>query len=295
MQDLTNVKELTIDVLTEKVVEMVQELQRRVNGESAATSTESAEEIIEHEGLKLKRVDRVAREGDYFKVVGYTDGCFIGGEIYGPVNNKVMAPDHYGDYFDVYEKTFNRIPSIVEVFEVIDVQAEKLSFPEVELTANQKRAKLIEQAKKYVEEQKQVGPLDCYTFNGKLVEVGFHRKNNCVTCVVNDLKDGYTVNVGRADCMEGDVFNLYIGQAIALAKALDIVEKLPQEFLKAVQPLEIETGMIVIYTDERIVEVVKDEDGVTIDTDTQTYLSTAKEFKGDLRITDDTNAKYEVD
>lgn len=292
MHDLINVKELTTDVLTEKVVEMVQELQRRVNGGVVSTSTETVEEttatvgeteIIEHEGLKLKRVNRIAKPGDYIRPT-ISVGGLKSGEIYGPVKQDDIVDELVADGRLIYWR--ERTPSTVEVFEVVDVQAEKLPFPEVELTANQKRAKLIEQAKKFVEEQKYLS-YNFYIFENNSVIPYFYSKNNRVTCVLNGTDTGKAYSVGRADCSEGDVFNEHIGKAIALARALEI--DVPGEFLNAVQPTDAVVGMNVElrggvkpYTDA----VVNENRHLRHDIENvHSHL---------IKIIDDTNAQYEV-
>ena len=284
-------EQLTKNERLDKVVEMIDALRSEVVGiknDLASTSTETVEEIIMHNGLKLRKVNRVGREGEYVKIIKSWDSDLKTGGFY-----KIECEDDelgIKDDDDYFWEGDHEDFEHVETYEVIDVQAEKLPFPEVELTANQKRAKLIEKAKKFAEEKKQTEP-DVYSFKGRLVEANFHRKNKRVTCVVNDFIYGHTVNVGRADCSEGDVFNEHIGQAIALARALKI--DVPQEFLEAVQPDEIVVGMIIEYKDGRIAEVINDNYVGIIDAETQTYLSTAREYEYHARIIEDTNAKYD--
>jgi len=59
---------------------------------------------------------------------------------------------------------------------------------------------------------------------------------------------------GIAKCMEGDVFNVHIGMAIALAKALG--KEVPTEFVNAPQPNRVHIGDVVKYNHGRVSEVV---------------------------------------
>lgn len=294
MHDLINVKELTTDVLTEKVVEMVQELQRRVNGGVVSTSTETVEEttatvaeteIIEHEGLKLKRVNRIAKPGDYIRPT-ISVGGLKSGEIYGPVKQDDIVDELVADGRLIYWR--ERTPSTVEVFEVVDVQAEKLPFPEIveekpKFTANQQRALVIQEAKQFLASKIKDGIVK---IGEKDYKVHFHRKGKTISCILNDLEKGYTTYVNKANCHPHDVFNEYIGQAIALGGIIGTPKKM---FLKAVQPTDAVVGMNVElrggtkpYTDA----VVNENRHLRHDIENvHSHL---------IKIIDDTNAQYEV-
>ena len=116
-----------------------------------------------------------------------------------------------------------------------------------EKTPNQQRAELIEKAKKFVESKKdvfgRVAVVDPGSWSPWSCVPHFYKKGNRVTCVLRGYETNKNYATGRANCMPSDVFNLYIGQAISLARALQI--DLPVEFLKAVQPSEAVIGTIV--------------------------------------------------
>lgn len=248
-------KQLNVEKVL-NIVERMKALAEELESEVASTSTETVEEttatvgeteIIEHEGLKLKRVDREAREGDYVRVQHEDGKCFKPNKIYGPVSNGSVKADSSvrDDDFeiaDVYNGLYGRTPSTVEVFEVVDVQAEKLPFPEIveekpKLTANQQRALVIQEAKQFLASKIKDGIVK---IGEKDYKVHFHRKGKTISCILNDLETGYTTYVNKANCHPQDVFNEHIGQAIALGGIIGTPKKM---FLKAVQPDEVIVGM----------------------------------------------------
>lgn len=239
-----------IDVLN-GVIKTVEGLKERVEADLKASTT--VEEIIEHEGLKLKRVDREAREGDYVRVQHKDGECFIPNKIYGPVSNRVVKADSSTgrteyEITDVYNEFYGRTPSTVEVFEVVDVLDEKLPFPKIveekpKLTANQQRALVIKEAKHFIASKVKDGIVKIGEKNYK---VHFNRKGKTISCILNDLETGYTTFVNKVNCHPQDVFNEHIGQAIALGGIIGTPKKM---FLKAVQPDEVVVGMIVESSD----------------------------------------------
>lgn len=149
------------------------------------------------------------------------------------------------------------------------------------LTANQKRARAIEMAKEFVEE--------------KLVEATLANKNIKYEMMSDSEKRKVKVVLeyptgkqkGKAKCIKGEVFNEHIGEAIALAKALDIVEKLPPDILKAVQP------------DLAIGQIIVDEfgyvNGIALNSDIKNFsLAYVQESHFNYKILDDTNADYSL-
>lgn len=180
------------------------------------------------------------------------------------------------------------------------------------LTANQKRARIIATAKLFVEDQK-----TCHTgtvakgnpHEGKirtykgiykrtqgnimyLSNAEFIRKGNRVTCLLKGVETNKVHFVGRAKCHVDDVFNEHIGRAVALAKALDIVEQLPPDILNAARPNSFVKGMKVVWVDdfgcanERIVERVENS---------KVFFTNKSNMPKDrLTIIDDTNADYSL-
>lgn len=116
---------------------------------------------------------------------------------------------------------------------------------------NQQRAKLNQRAEEFVEK---------YTKHNSEATAGTGVMCRSVVVIpnfiVNDKKRTVVVLLGLvantnqivakgiAKCMPGDVFNEWIGKAIALCKALEI--DIPDEFMHAVQPTELVVGHYVI-------------------------------------------------
>ena len=185
------------------------------------------------------------------------------------------------------------------------------------LTANQKRARAIEMAKEFVEGRKEDFLFSNLTTNkiykGVIVKIviedpanfevyicnaKFVRKENRITCLLKGVDTKKVHSVGRAECHAADVFNEHIGQAVALAKALDIVEQLPPDILKAVQPTLAVGQVIRRFTDngnclgDEVVKKIK-EHPIPKENDFLINDSLIYEVGID-RIIDDTNAQYET-
>lgn len=292
-------EQLTKNERLDKVVEMIDALRSEVVGikndlASTSTSTETVEEIIMHNGLKLRKVNRVGREGEYVKIIKSWDSDLKTGGFYKIEceDDELGIKDDDGFFWEGDHEDFEH----VETYEIIDVQPEKLPFLKVELTANQKRAALIEKAKKFIEELKIKHFRNTYEYSGvHEVQAHFHRKNNRVTCVLNGFFTGKTYNVGRANCAPGDVFNADIGKAIALARALEI--DVPREFLEAVQPNEIVVGQIVSNNvSADFYRVTSARMGVNDAFNLEMFEASGDvwEYARNLIIIDDTDAQYEV-
>ena len=178
----------------------------------------------------------------------------------------------------------------------------------VPLTANHQRAGLIQRAKEFVEEHQRdlPGDTECRDYGNnvcrsKCYDTEFFVKDNKVTAVVQVIFMGsrkpnphFDRLVGRAICSTGDVFNEWIGKAIALAKALGI--DIPQEFLDAVQPDTLAVGQNIKGTSRGTGTLTSIEEGRGyIDGDTSCFWSVAEGvIPSNATIFDDTNAEYEV-
>lgn len=160
------------------------------------------------------------------------------------------------------------------------------------LTANQKRARAIEMAKEFVEDS-----LETFSWMNEIISSettidSEKRKVKFELSLVNGKRKG------KAKCKKGEVFNEHIGEAIALAKALDIVEQLPPDILKAVQPTLAVGQVIRRFTDngnclgDEVVKKIK-EHPIPKENDFLINDSLIYEVGID-RIIDDTNADYSL-
>ncbi|EJW14829.1 hypothetical protein M5X02_23955 [Paenibacillus alvei] len=103
-----------------------------------------------------------------------------------------------------------------------------------------KREQVIEKAKEFV---KSLGkphhwyPEETVFTRGIFLhkaEFKINRKLRTVVCLLREFGDKKVSCRGIAKCMQGDAFNVHIGMAIALAKALG--KEVPTEFVNAPQP-----------------------------------------------------------
>lgn len=171
--------------------------------------------------------------------------------------------DNYEGFVDVEEirATSNHWAFMPHEYEVI-VGLEQAPFVEelpYELTLNEQRAELIQRAREFVEEHTIFNDQTLKGNRGFSLKVSGQITTFVVKpdFVINSLKrtvvvllkgadNDRVIRRGIAKCTPGDVFNEWIGKAIALARALDI--DVPEEFLDAVQPDEVVVGMKVKAT-----------------------------------------------
>lgn len=185
--------------------------------------------------------------------------------------------------------------------------AELISEPK---TANQLRAEIIDKAKAFIEEQQVIRA------NEKVYIAPTNEGHWCIAeFIVNEekrtvvallrYKQGGIVARGIAKCNPSDVFNAYIGKAIALGRALGLDVS---EFEQAVQPSEFVVGQRVQVIDKCYKET--HVEGELVGVETQKILSfSEKDYKRfgyplaectslseryQASIINDSNAQYEV-
>lgn len=294
-----------------ETVKMVEEMKKNAEANVAfanqlkanivALQKSTAHDLVVHNGKVLVKVERKAREGDFVVFEGLESDYTANGVFYGVY--KECGGLHYtaadGFSYDVYGwergcpnpniyEVIGNLPQsnlVAEAFEPIPIE-NGTKPPCKHLTANQKRARAIKMAKEFVEE--------------KLVEATLANKNIKYETMSDSEKRKVKVVLkyptgkqkGKAKCRKGEVFNEHIGEAIALAKALDIVEQLPPDILKAVQPDSFVKGMKIVWKDyegrinEREVEQLKG---------TRVYFTNESWMPNDeVSIIDDTNADYSL-
>ncbi|NYV67622.1 hypothetical protein HYI36_20290 [Bacillus sp. Gen3] len=82
-------------------------------------------------------------------------------------------------------------------------------------------------------------------FNEYVTYVKFfvNKEKRVVTVLVYDVHDGELLAKGIAKCAPNDCFNVHIGRAIALRRALGL--EVPAEYLNAPQPTEVRVGDVI--------------------------------------------------
>ncbi|MBG9882740.1 MULTISPECIES: hypothetical protein [Bacillus subtilis group] len=135
---------------------------------------------------------------------------------------------------------------------VCTTEAERLWKPEK--TAQERRDEIVEQAKADVERLRTNNRL-WRTFD---ITFDINRESRTVEAVAKKL-NSRTAFYGTAICAPDDCFNIHIGEAIALHRALGL--EVPDEYLNAPQPTEVRVGDVVecgSLKDVRHVKVVAD-------------------------------------
>jgi len=77
------------------------------------------------------------------------------------------------------------------------------------------------------------------------VEFVVNREKRTVVALVKTIGSGNVIHRGIAKCAPDDCFNVHIGKAIALRRALGLT--VPDEYLNAPQPTEVRVGDVVEY------------------------------------------------
>lgn len=114
---------------------------------------------------------------------------------------------------------------------------------------NAARHKVIEQAKAFVENKfmndSEFGKHVQFEIFAVVPEFYVNREKRTVTCLLKGAQSGSIKSKAIARTAPSDVFNIHIGKAIALAKALK--QEIPHNFAYAPQPQEAEVGDKINY------------------------------------------------
>jgi len=126
------------------------------------------------------------------------------------------------------------------------------------------------------------------------VEFVVNRKKRTVVALVRDARTGEVRERGKAKCAPDDCFNVHIGKAIALRRALGL--DVPDEYLNAPQPTEVRVGDVVemqfesFFTKKLVTDKIN-----PINVCETTIESAAKYFaEGMAKIIDDSRDDGEV-
>ncbi|KAF1274281.1 MULTISPECIES: hypothetical protein [Bacillus amyloliquefaciens group] len=118
-----------------------------------------------------------------------------------------------------------------------------------EKSAQARRDEIVEQAKADVERLKE-NNIRLRTFN---ISLEVNRKDRSVEAIAKRPKSNRAF-YGIAKAVPDDCFNVHIGKAIALRRALGL--KVPDEYLNAPQPTEVRVGDVVRSTVDKSKEYV---------------------------------------
>lgn len=105
-------------------------------------------------------------------------------------------------------------------------------------TPQQARDRIVEQAKADVAEL-----INDYQLSSEEIEFAVDKEKRTVIAEVKHIFSGKILAKGIAKCAPGDCFNVHIGKAIALRRAIGL--EVPDEYFNAPQPTEVRVGDIV--------------------------------------------------
>ncbi|MED1148922.1 hypothetical protein P4T97_06760 [Bacillus paralicheniformis] len=128
---------------------------------------------------------------------------------------------------------------------VCTTEEERLWKPEK--TAQERRDEIVEQAKADIENLKYrtfYGELR-YSYHGIVCNVEFvvNKEKRTVVALLKSVGEGAVKSKGIAKAAPDDCFNVHIGEAIALHRALGL--EVPDEYLNAPQPTEVRVGDVI--------------------------------------------------
>ncbi|MGO4901791.1 hypothetical protein ACG2QI_22935 [Bacillus sp. GM2] len=119
-----------------------------------------------------------------------------------------------------------------------DARRELMAQAPAEKTAQERRDEIVEQAKADVERLRMINRM-LQTFD---ITFDINRESRTVEAVAKK-PNSRTAFYGTAICAPDDCFNIHIGEAIALHRALGL--EVPDEYLNAPQPTEVRVGDVV--------------------------------------------------
>ncbi|MCY9063223.1 hypothetical protein MOE67_13565 [Bacillus inaquosorum] len=146
------------------------------------------------------------------------------------------------------------------------------------VSAQARRDEIVEQAKEDVEES-------CYELFAYDLEFIVNREKRTVVALLRGCKSGRAIEKGIAKAAPSDCFNVHIGKAIALRRALGLA--VPDEYLNAPQPTEVRVGDVVYYS--RVYPHLTVSDRMTTKRDGFVSAQSASMYVGDgvTKIIDD--------
>ncbi|MFF2793501.1 hypothetical protein [Lysinibacillus xylanilyticus] len=203
------------------------------------STTNTVEDIIEFEGKQYRKVDHEAQEGDVAIFYGSEHPQITDDKVYIIYrNHKEGYLYHIADSGTDYFLDGEYVGGYY-VYELIESKP---------LTPNQQRAVIIEKAKQFIEDSKDVtgGCTGRKGYKHNLTgyadaEFVVNTEKRTIVCLLKRQLGREILGKGIAKCNPSDVFNEHIGKAISLGRALGLDVS---EFEQAVQPNEAVYGMI---------------------------------------------------
>jgi len=211
--------------------------------------------LRENNVVKLLAKGKHESENRILYVVETEDGTK---QIIGENGLRILATKQLTEYS--YEELLDAIKAKAQAEvkpklparEVSDALTKAFEGFKLNKTPQQQRDEIIEQAKRDVAELESMMASSFrpivkgnHTFMETCTFVKFfvNKEKRVVTALVYAKENGYLVEKGIAKCAPTDCFNVHIGRAIALRRALGL--DVPSEYLTAPQPTEVRVGDVV--------------------------------------------------
>lgn len=274
-------------------------------------------EKIEFEGFLYGKVNRKAKEGDVVIFRNNTSCCARNNKplkVYLGKFSEIKVKDNNGRHdIDVYSDMFRRTRETVDVYESIKVENNKNK------SNNELRAEIIEKAKEFIEESKSSWSAEivegkdkgkveyihnCYKVKYKRKECSrivngasncefiINRDKGIVVALLKGIESNRLYAKGIARCHPDDVFNEYIGKAIALGKALKLDVS---EFEDSTNPDKLTVGMKIrcrYVKSFKTYDVTIEQIGMTGVTYKEGGFDYLNHLNNNAVIIDDSNANY---
>lgn len=137
-----------------------------------------------------------------------------------------------------------------------DERMESIEAPKVgrwaKKSAQEERDRIVERAKRDYKCSFKIFGYKEYSVKGKrcTAEYIVDREKRTVVVLMRSIMSNRVLAKGIAKCASNDCFNVHIGKAIALRRALGL--EVPDEYLNAPQPTEVRIGDIVEYNGYKV-------------------------------------------
>lgn len=182
-----------------------------------------------------RQADRVESPSTEVKMTVGIEGGESMKEITDKLNELDEQIETVSKAFSVMGATADELRNLIA--ESIVVESDKTKAP------NQDRADIVRKAKEYIDDQLDFsGYYTLSAGNTTNAEYIVNEEKQTVVVLLRGFATGIVRAKGKAKASQGDVFNVHIGKAIALAKALS--KDVPDEFINAPQPNKMEVGMV---------------------------------------------------
>jgi hypothetical protein len=154
---------------------------------------------------------------------------------------------------EIKKRSYNE--GMVKAMTSFGSSAEEVAPVETPKTPQQLRDEIVEQAKEDITENLVDKDGDvCFGACG--VEYVVNKEKRTIVAIVRGLTSRSIYSRGIAKCDPSDCFNVHIGKAIALRRALGL--EVPTEYYNAPQPTEVRVGDVV-YSDGEYRSVIGNE------------------------------------